>query len=217
MNYLAHLYLSDGTPHSLLGNLLGDFVKGNNLIRFPEAVQRGIRLHRQVDSFTDSHPVVQRAITRISPRWGWFSGIILDVWFDHILAANWDRHSRVSLRAFTDEVNQILMSQTHLMPDDARERLTCVVRNDRLFSYARLDGIFAALKSISERIRERMPRKPVYLEDAIPDLCALQDDLAADFDDFFPELVAFANGWRPDAAPVVAVNPSLAVPVVPAG
>jgi acyl carrier protein phosphodiesterase len=213
MNYLAHLYLADGSPHSLLGNLLGDFVKGNDLLLYPDGVQRGIRLHRRVDSFTDRHPVVQRSLTRISHRWGWFAGIIIDVYYDHLLATDWDRHSTVPLRSFSDSVYRVLDDHRDLMPDDAREPLARLVRNDRLFSYAHIDGIAAAFESISQRIRDRMPRHSVQLEDAIPDLRGCHLDLSADFDAFFPELVAFADGCKREALSLPA-NPTAVESVV---
>jgi acyl carrier protein phosphodiesterase len=214
MNYLAHLYLADGTPHSLLGNLLGDFVKGNDLVAFPEGVRRGIQMHRHVDSFTDSHLVFHRSVSRISPRWGWFAGIIIDVYYDHLLASRWERYSPTSLRTFADGVYRVLEEHRALLPTQARKPLARLIANDRLFSYARLEGITAALVSISQRIRERIPRRPVHLEDAVLDLQACHAELSVDFDAFFPELVAFADGWKREDALSLELNPTLPPPVI---
>jgi acyl carrier protein phosphodiesterase len=217
MNYLAHLFLSDRTPHGLVGNLLGDFVKGTDLHMFPDDVRRGILLHRQIDSFTDRHLVVHRSISRISRVWGWFSGIIIDVYFDHLLARRWRRYSPVPLRRFADGVYQVLEDYRDLLPDDAKAPLARIIATDRLFSYTRLDGITAALESISQRIRDRMPRRQVHLEEALPDLRAAQDELSADFDEFFPELIAFADKRKLTVPPATAtLNPLLPPPVISA-
>jgi acyl carrier protein phosphodiesterase len=158
MNYLAHLFLADGTAESLIGNLMADFVKGNAHLALPPAVRRGIRLHRRVDAFTDTHPAVQRSIARISPRWGWFSGVILDVYFDYLLAADWERYAAVSLRDFIDHVYTALRQHHDLLPEEMREVVARIIGEDRLMSYSRLDGIAQALARISDRLRKRTSR-----------------------------------------------------------
>jgi acyl carrier protein phosphodiesterase len=196
MNYLAHLYLADGTDESLIGNLMADFVKGNAHLALPAGVRRGIRLHRRVDAFTDTHPVVQRSIARISPRWGWFSGIILDVYFDHLLTLDWGRYSAVPLRDFVDGVYAVLRRHLDLLPEPMREVVARMVSEDRLTSYARLDGIAQALARISDRLRKRSSRPDIRLEEAMPDLAEHHEALRADFRDFFPELIRHVEQLR---------------------
>lgn len=86
MNYLAHLFLADDTPESLLGNLLGDFMKGVVKEQFSNSIQQGIELHRKIDSYTDSHPVVRNAKHLISLERRRYAGVLLDVFYDHFLA-----------------------------------------------------------------------------------------------------------------------------------
>ena len=195
MNYLAHLYLADPTPDSLLGNLLADFVKGKEVAALPSAIQSGIRLHRQVDSFTDCHPVVQRSICRISEKWGWFSGILIDVYYDHILALNWERWTAEPLRSFVDRVHGCLRDHIDAIPSVA-EPLRRLIASDRLFSYRTQEGIAEALLNLSHRIEERMPGKNVRLHEAMPDLQESQADLADDFQEFFPALIAFVKEMK---------------------
>ena len=86
MNFLAHLHLSDGTPGSMLGGILADFVKGPDVAALPPDILAGVRLHRHIDAFTDRHAVVQRSIHRVSAKLGWFAGIVIDIYYDHVLA-----------------------------------------------------------------------------------------------------------------------------------
>lgn len=93
MNYLAHLYLADDSPGSLIGSLLGDFVKGNLDNAYDEEITRGILIHRRIDSFSDSHEKVLESKRLISPKRRTFSSIIIDVSFDHFLARDWSEYS----------------------------------------------------------------------------------------------------------------------------
>lgn len=189
MNYLAHLYLADPTPESLMGNLMADLVKGCDLSHLTLGVEQGVRLHRRVDSFTDSHPVVQRSIRRISARWGWYSGILMDVYFDHILAMKWNRWSDVPLRTFVDRIHGSLTQSIDLAPEGGREMIGKLIETDRLYSYSTAEGIHEALFHLSRRIRERMPERDVHLEQAMPDLQANLPALTEDFEFFFPDLI----------------------------
>src|SRR6476469_1163611 len=109
MNYLAHLYLADNSPESILGNLLGDFVKCQAAFNiYPIAIKKGIQLHRQVDAYTDSHAVVRESkklISNINKR---YAGIIIDVFYDHFLAKNWLTYSSIPLNEFAANVYAIL-------------------------------------------------------------------------------------------------------------
>jgi acyl carrier protein phosphodiesterase len=196
MNYLAHLYLADGTDESLLGNLMADFVKGNASQALPAGVRRGIRLHRRVDAFTDTHPAVQRGIARISPRWGWFSGIILDVYFDYLLTQDWERYAAVPLRDFVDHVYAVLRRHRETLPDSMREVVGHLVGEDRLMSYSRLDGIARALARISDRLHKRTSRPEIRLEEAMPDLAEHHEALRENFRSFFPELIRHVEQLR---------------------
>ena len=195
MNYLAHLYLADPTPDSILGNILADFVKGNDVAKLPEGVQLGVKMHRKVDSFTDRHPLVQRSICRISKNWGWFSGILIDVYYDHLLAINWTDYSAEPLRDFIDRNHRCLVEGAERIQQGG-EQLRRMIESDRLFTYASTDGIAEALRRLSLRIAERIPSRAVRLEDAMPELKANREGLQEDFRGFFPELVEYVNGLK---------------------
>jgi acyl carrier protein phosphodiesterase len=195
MNYLAHVYLADPTPDSIIGNLLADFIKGNKIAGLPEGIQQGIRLHRQVDAFTDQHPFVQRSICRISSKWSWYSGILIDVYYDHLLATNWVRYADEPLRAFVDRVHRCLSDRANsILP--GHEHLPRLIESDRLYSYLSSDGIEDALRLLSRRINERIPSRHVRLEQAVPELSANHSELEEDFHAFFPQLIGFVQDWN---------------------
>lgn len=196
MNFLAHLHLSHDTPDHRVGNVVADFVKGPAVKLLPETVQAGVRQHRAVDAFTDRHYLVQRSIVRISRNWGWFSGIIIDVYYDHLLARDWDRYADEPLRTFADRMYGVMHACVPHVEPGARWFFERFVQDDRLYRYGTADGIADTLARLSQRIAERMPTRAVPLQDAMPDLLANDAGLGEDFRAFYPELVAFARAWE---------------------
>ena len=191
MNFLAHLHLSAGTPASMLGGIAADFVKPAEVKLLPPDVQAGVRLHQQIDSFTDSHPVVRTSIRRL-PALGWFGGIVVDVYYDHLLARDWGRYSAEPLRAFADRA---YAAMEPLIPSagDAAGFLRAMIADDRLVRYGTADGIEETLARLSDRIARRIPKHAVRLEAAMPELVRQDAELAADFHGFYPEVVAHAE------------------------
>lgn len=201
MNLLAHLHLSDGTPDSMVGNVIADFVRNPDVATFPPAVQAGVRLHRLVDGFTDRHPVVQRSIARLGGSLGWYAGIVIDIYYDFVLARGWERYSAEPLRDFGARAYAALEAFYPHLPAGATAFVRRFIDSDLLGQYATADGIAVTLERVSRRIEERMPAKRVRLQDAMPQLLALDADLSADFHAFYPELVAFAAARKSDPAP----------------
>ncbi|HUR55655.1 MAG TPA: ACP phosphodiesterase [Gemmataceae bacterium] len=200
MNFLAHLHLSDGTPGSMLGGILADFVKGPDVAALPPDVIAGVMLHRHIDAFTDRHPVVQRSVSRVSAKLGWFAGIVIDVYYDHILAREWERYCAEPLRSFADRVYGVLEDRFALVPPEASVFVRRFIDTDRLLQYATPAGIADTLLRLSGRIMERMPKRVVRLQDSMPDLIAADADLAADFHAFYPELIASSDEWKASSA-----------------
>ncbi len=190
MNFLAHALLAQPTPESRLGNVLADCLRQPDLTNLPAAVVAGVKQHRAVDAFTDRHPLVHRAISRLSERWGWFTGIILDVYFDHLLAISWERHCPVPLGQFVFEVGTDLRATADCLPDGAAMTARWLAGSGVMATYAEVDGIQAALARVTLILRRRIPQRPVDLTDAMPDLRAHHAALVEDFAEFFPQLVA---------------------------
>jgi len=191
LNHLAHLALSDGTGPSMAGNMMADSIKGRQIDALPPSMREGVRQHRAVDAFTDAHPRVLASIARLKPRWGRYSGIVVDVYYDHLLADSWGRYRATPLRRFLDEAHPLLLAQREHLPPAARDTLERIVLGDRLMSYSDIDGVEAALRRLSAVLARRPP-----LHEALDDLAGQRDAIEADFQSFFPDLDAFARSLR---------------------
>lgn len=200
MNFLAHLHLADGDAGDMTGGIAADFVRNPDLHRLAPDVLRGVMLHRHIDGFTDRHPLTHRSISRVARAMGWYGGIVIDIYYDHILARDWLRYSAEPLAVFAGRSYRVLDAGHAALPDDARDFIRRFVDEDRLNRYATRDGIEDTLARVSRVIAKRIPNRPVWLPDAMPVLTAKDADLAADFHAFYPELMAFAaehKGARP--------------------
>ncbi|MBH3430674.1 ACP phosphodiesterase [Pseudomonas alkylphenolica] len=187
MNYLAHLHLGGQQPEQLLGSLYGDFVKGPLQGRFPLPLEAAIRLHRQIDVFTDSHPLVHEALRRFPASRRRYAGIILDVFFDHCLAVHWQDYNEQPLEQFTGRFYQVLTTQTDL-PGRLAQIAPHMAADDWLGSYRE----FAVLGPVFRGIARRLSR-PEGMEGALEEVEALYTPLSEDFRAFYPELQAFAG------------------------
>lgn len=192
MNYLAHLHLGGQRPAQLLGSLYGDFVKGLLPGRFPAELEASIRLHRRIDSFTDSHPLTQRSMARFPREQRRYAGIMLDVFFDHCLARDWHRHADIPLDSFTRNVYAVLHAEPELP-----ERLALIAprmaAQDWLGSYRDFEVLDQVLKGISRRLS-----RPEGLAGGMQQLRALYQPLSEDFAEFYPVLQAFAQAALAD-------------------
>jgi acyl carrier protein phosphodiesterase len=195
MNYLAHLYLAEEHSESLLGNLLGDFVKGAVGDAYSEEVRRGIELHRKVDRYTDAHTVVRASIQRISPHRRRFAGVMVDIFYDHLLAKNWRRYSPVPLSEFSQNIYRVLQANHEVLPGRLQQMLPYIIGEDWLTSYQNLEAIDRALNRIAQRIRKRFGRDNSLLN-SIEELEANYPQLESDFHRFFPDLIDYVKGQR---------------------
>lgn len=171
-----------------LGNLLADVVRGPQLERMNAEFLRGVQRHRAIDSFTDSHPIVKRSRSRIAATRRRFSGVLVDVFYDHLLATRWDRYSSVSLEAFTARFYMDVSDARIELPEPAQTMLDRIARHGLLESYVRVAGVERSLRRLSMRLAERWNRR-FTLEDGVEDLVTQQAAFMEDFDEFFPQLV----------------------------
>ncbi len=188
MNYLAHLLLSDQSPASLVGGLLGDFAKGLDVSSLPPDVRAALLQHRRIDVFTDAHPVVHQSRARVSREFSRFSGILVDVFYDHFLARRWPAHSSEALDAFAARVYAALRVHEYLLPERLSRVLSRMAREDWLSGYAEITNVGHALAGLERRFR-----RPTGLSRALGELTGNYSALDADFGEFFPELRSFAS------------------------
>lgn len=188
MNYLAHLHLGGQQPEQLLGSLYGDFVKGPLDGRYAQRLEAAIRLHRQIDVFTDSHPLVLNALGRFPRERRRYAGIIVDVFFDHCLARHWADYAEQPLSEFTGRVYQVLQAEQPNLPGRLAQIAPYMAADDWLGSYRE----FAVLEQVFRGIARRLSR-PEGMAGAMAEVRALYMPLLEDFRQFYPELQAFAQ------------------------
>lgn len=188
MNFLAHLYLSDATPASVVGNLMPDLVRGRLPGHLPDAVRAGVERHRAVDAFTDTHPVFLQSRSRLRGACGLFSGVLADVFYDHALASNWARYHDQPLEAFVADRYAMLEAGRNLMPVRMAEIVDRMIEQDWLCSYATVEGVAGRMWQMSRRFELRFGRT-FDVTRATEALVEQRDLLAGEFDEFFPELL----------------------------
>jgi acyl carrier protein phosphodiesterase len=192
VNWLAHLRLAPPEPLLRLGNLAGDFVRGVDVATLDPELQRGIAMHRAVDRFVDAHPSVAAARARLQPPFRRFAGVLLDVWFDHFLARDWERLGPGGpLGPFLAAVHVDLQVHRELLPPQLQRIAGAVARDDWLGSYATVGGIDHVLAAMGRRIA-----RPTPLAHGGALLRARYGELERTFASLWPELTAFAATLR---------------------
>tara|TARA_B110000046_G_scaffold139515_1_gene145993 strand:- start:1116 stop:1697 length:582 start_codon:yes stop_codon:yes gene_type:complete len=155
MNYLAHIFLSDGQPEIMIGNFIADSIKGSKYNVYPAEIQKGILLHRQIDTMTDAHPAFRNSTKRLHKNYGHYSGIIVDIFYDHFLAKNWTDYSDVPLADYIQEFYKILRNNFELLPDNIQKMTPLMMESNWLLSYAGLEGIDRVLGGMNRRTKNR--------------------------------------------------------------
>ncbi|WP_150451146.1 acyl carrier protein phosphodiesterase [Arenibacter lacus] len=188
MNFLAHIYLSHNDDEITIGNFIADSIRGNNYKHLPQRVQQGIVLHRSIDSFTDAHPIFRKSTRRLHPHYSHYSGVIVDIYYDHFLAKNWANYSDVPLADYTANFYSILEDNYEILPLRVRRMMPHMITDDWLLNYSKLAGIDAVLKGINRRTQNKS-----RMNMAIVDLKKHYAQFENEFTEFFSELKAHAR------------------------
>ncbi len=191
MNFLAHAYLSGDDKKILLGNFIGDFIKGRQaLSQFEAGVIRGVELHRAIDEFTDNHAVVRESKARLRPKYRHYSAVIVDVFYDHFLAARWKEFHPRPLKDFASDTYKTLTDFSAVLPLPFKQMLPYMIRGNWLVGYSKTEGIHRALSGMASRTPYHSK-----MEEASSDLQEHFDDFNDEFNAFFPTLRAFCKEW----------------------
>ncbi|MBT1703140.1 ACP phosphodiesterase [Chryseosolibacter indicus] len=191
MNFLAHAYLSGGNKEILVGNFIADFVKGKQqLALFDAPIVKGIELHRTIDSFTDTHAIVRETKVKLREKYNHYSGVIVDVFFDHFLAKNWHHYHSAPLTNFASDVYNTIQSYNDVLPVDVKYMLPYMIRGNWLLNYAKVEGVARTLSGMANRTKFRS-----RMDEAVGELEEHYDYFHAQFEMFFPLLVAHAKEW----------------------
>jgi acyl carrier protein phosphodiesterase len=193
MNFLAHAYLSGDNDLVLVGNFMGDSVKGNQWNQYQEDLQKGILLHRSIDDFTDHHDVVREVVRLIRPTQGKFAAAAADIYFDHFLARHWDDYHNDALRIYSDHVLNTIEKHQHLLVGHSQHFFEYAKKTDRLYSYQFMEGIEEVFQGMSRRVKATNN----FLE-AKSDLENNYAFIEEQFKAFFPELKNHIQTKFPD-------------------
>jgi acyl carrier protein phosphodiesterase len=191
VNFLAHLYLSDNRHKIMVGNFIGDFVKGRNLHeRFELEIAKGIEMHRAIDQFTDSHPIVTQSKNRLRSKYRHYSGVIVDVFYDHFLARNWNQYCTEPLSDFAVRVYQIVREHDSILPERVKRMLPYMVKGNWLVNYSHVEGIHQALSGMAKRTPYES-----RMNEATEDLKGSYEAFQTEFIEFLPQLHEWAKDW----------------------
>lgn len=186
MNFLAHCLLSCDDEWVLVGNFMADFLRNHQVAALPWAVQRGVQLHRRIDRYTDNHPAVRNSTRTLQPYHRKYAAVVVDVYYDHLLANYWTRYSEESLRNFAERQYYLLEKHRALMPVRLQRQTEGMIAGDWLVKYGTLDGLAFTFG----KLRGRLSR-PELLDGVMAYLAKHEAALTADFHQFFPQLTDY--------------------------
>ncbi|WP_242131817.1 acyl carrier protein phosphodiesterase [Aestuariivivens marinum] len=188
MNFLAHIYLSGENDLITIGNFIADGIKGKDYKKYPSDVQTGILLHREIDTYTDTHDTVRQSTRRLHDKYGHYSGVIVDILYDHFLAKNWIKYSSIPLDLYVQLFYDSLETHYDLLPVRIKKMIPFMVSNNWLLSYASIDGIARVLDGMNRRTKNRSG-----MDQAINELEAFYRQFETEFSNFFNDLIIFSN------------------------
>jgi acyl carrier protein phosphodiesterase len=189
MNYLAHAFLSKNNTEHLVGNFIADHIRGNDFSNYSSGIIEGILMHRRIDTFTDAHPEFKKSKRLFYEGFEKHSGILVDIYFDHLLAKKFDDYHNESLDLFSAKVYRVYSGYETLFPDHSIRFLNYVMKNNIYSAYSQMEGIERVLFHLSQRINHN-----VRLDESVKIFEARESELQANFDIFFKEaLMVFSK------------------------
>ena len=187
MNFLAHIYLSNDNDLIKIGNFIADGIRGKHYQHLPEEVQKGIVLHRAIDTFTDSHPVFRESTKRLHERYHHYAGVIVDVFYDHFLAKNWSQYSTEKLDDFVERFYQTLRDNYDLLTERTQGMMPYMIQYNWLVNYQYKEGIARILLQMDQRTKNNSK-----MQYSIEELEIFYTLFEEEFTTFFEDLRVFA-------------------------
>jgi acyl carrier protein phosphodiesterase len=188
MNYLAHIYLSGENEQIAIGNFIADGIRGKQYRTYDPQIQIGILLHRAIDSFTDAHPVVRQSTKRLHKNYSHYSGVIVDILYDHFLAKNWNHYSSIPLDIYVENFYDNLEQHFIILPNRIQRLLPHMISENWLLSYAKIEGIQKVLDGMNRRTKFKSEMNKATFE-----LVTFYEAFENEFTEFFKELMNFTN------------------------
>lgn len=153
MNFLAHIYLSGDNDLIKIGNFMADGIRGKQFENYPSEIQKGIILHRFIDTYTDAHPVFRKSTKRLHEKYHHYAGVIIDVFYDHFLAKNWSNYSDESLVDFTNRFYESLRDNYDFLSERTKGMMPYMIEYNWLVSYQTVEGINRILTQMDGRTK----------------------------------------------------------------
>lgn len=184
MNLVAHQFLSFNNPSIQIGNLLGEIVKGNKFNTYPTDIKKGILLHREIDSYTDSHEIVKRSTTYFHTTHHKYSPIIVDLLYDYFLIKHWRKYHPTSFYLFKQNCYELFIHNYDNFPAELQYMLDYMLKQDWFENYSSLEGIQKTLIGLSKRTKFVN-----NLGNSLPAIQLYENEIEQDFLEFFPDLI----------------------------
>ena len=184
MNFLAHIYLSGEDEDIIIGNFIADEIKGNRYLKFPPKISKGILLHRAIDTFTDAHPTVRKSTAKLHKNYGHYSGVIVDVLYDHFLAKNWSSYHSQPLDEYVQDFYKLLRDNFTKLTPRIQKMMPFLITQNWLLSYATVEGIGKILAQMNMRVKGN-----TQMDQAVNELKEHYDEFEAEFTSFFDEII----------------------------
>jgi acyl carrier protein phosphodiesterase len=186
MNFLAHFHLAWPSSDLIAGGLEGDYFKGPVNAETAPVLARGIQLHRTIDAYTDAHPVVVEVRRQFPAHLRRYSGILIDLAFDHYLTLHWSQFSALPLADFNAVVYQVLQSNESQLSPGSAKMMNRLLEYDILNRYHRWHTVTATAARIGQRFRRGNP----FLN--LEQLDSMKTTLERAFIEFYPQLQIFS-------------------------
>jgi len=183
MNFLAHIYLSGDNDLVKIGNFMADSIRGHSYDTYLQEIQKGVLLHRSIDSFTDMHPVYRQSKHRLHEKYGHYSGVIMDIFYDHFLAKNWKSYSDIPLDIYADTFYHLLKDNHEILTERVKGMMPYMFARNWLVSYATIDGLQMIMFHMNHRTKNR-----VAMQESIVELQLFYTEFEQEFTLFFEEL-----------------------------
>ena len=191
MNFLAHIYLSGDNELMKIGNFMADGIRGHDYLNFPEDVKNGIILHRYIDTFTDAHPVYRQSKHRLHQKYGHYSGVIMDILYDHFLAKNWIIYSEIPLENYVANFYQSLEKNYTVLTEKTKKIMPYMIEQNWLASYATIAGIEFILFQMDYRTKHK-----ANMQEAVVELQQFYEEFENEFTLFFAALISFCGNQK---------------------
>ncbi|MBT8315380.1 MAG: acyl carrier protein phosphodiesterase [Maribacter sp.] len=188
MNFLAHIYLSFDDDEITIGNFIADSIRGNKIDHLPIRIQKGILLHREIDSYTDAHAIPKISSKRLHTNYRHYSRVIVDIFYDHFLAKNWKAYSPTPLDVFVDDFYDLLEANYPILPHGVQRMMPYMISDNWIYNYSKMEGIGRVLNGMNRRTKNKSK-----MNFAIRDLEEHYTDFEKEFTSFFEELVDFSK------------------------